>query len=186
MVALVTWQYTRSRFPFFSMRRGWQILFLVLLFLFISGLSAYGVYALSYRQSGEFHAGTPQQKNPVLPVPDHESAVALVSTTMKDFARALAEKDFTNFLGNASLLWQKRTTPKKIIASFKGFLPFAREVRQAVGDDPVLNAQPLLNEKGNLVLQGFYRIEATKMLFQLQYVYDAPAWKLLGMNVEVK
>ncbi|MDD5102917.1 MAG: hypothetical protein PHX93_00795 [Candidatus Peribacteraceae bacterium] len=122
-----------------------------------------------------------------LPLPTREEETALVSETMRTFARALVQKDFNSFYGSTSAAWQKQILPEDMAAAFKHFLPFAREVQTAVtADDPFFNAPPSINEKKVLTVQGFYRIEGTKMLFNLQYIREKDAWKLFGMNLDVK
>lgn len=136
-------------------------------------------------QNIDIKAGVSQGQSG-LTVPGREEILALVNGTMGNFAQAVSKKDFTDFYGTISTVWKRQTTPEKITAAFKGFMPFGKELQKSVDSGPTLNAKPLINEKQVLVVQGFYPIEATKMLFNLQYVYEAPEWKLLGMDLEVK
>ncbi|MDD5041372.1 MAG: hypothetical protein PHX87_02180 [Candidatus Peribacteraceae bacterium] len=136
------------------------------------------------RYSATERASSQQSSGPA--VPDREEALALIGGTMQGFAKALVKKDFTDFYATFSSVWQKQTTPAALAAAFKQFLPFSREVQKSVSGTPFINAQPVIGEKNVLTLQGYYRIEATKMLFSLQYVYEHSAWKLLGMDLQVK
>lgn len=165
------------------MRRRWKILLsLFLLALLLAGAGvAFGVWF-----------SLPSQKIPLhqpssLPLPDRPAAVALVSATMEAFAQALTTKDFVTFYRSISVRWQKQTSPEKIAIALDAFTPFGPDVRQAIHhQEPMLNSRPLIDSENVLNLQGFYRIEATKMLFQLKYVYESSSWKLFGINVEVK
>lgn len=162
------------------MRRRWVFAVLLCVAL-VGGIGAYVLWR-SLASSD-----VPQAQAPQLSVPDRAEALTLVRGTMEDFSQALVKKDFADFHASLSALWRRQTNPQKIAEAFGAFLPFAREVRRAVRNgDPTMNAPPRLEEDGILVLQGFYRIEATKMLFTLKYVYDAPQWKLLGLDVFVK
>jgi hypothetical protein len=160
------------------------IVFTVLIGAVLAGVAGFlsgGGFSSSRSASSRGASGSP------LAGPDREAILALVDGTMKDFARAIAQKDFTDFYGNVSATWRKQTTAKDIAAAFESFAPFSREVKASVDSGPpTLNAKPLINEKKALVIQGFYPIETTKMLFSLQYVHEASGWKLLGMNIEVK
>lgn len=168
------------------MKRTWQIVIVAAL---IIGLCGASYAALRWRGSRQPQAtgstSSRQSSGPALP--DRDEEIALISGTMKDFARALVQKDFKNFYGTFSAVWQKQTTPAAVAEAFNSFLPFGREVQKSVtSGEPFLNAPPSIGEKNILTLQGYYRIEATKMLFSLQYIYENSSWKLLGMNLEVK
>ena len=169
------------------MKRRWPI---VLLIVLIVGLCAASYTALHWRDFGQRHAETgsaSSRQSSGYAVPNRDEAIALISGTMKSFAQALVQKDFTDFYGTFSALWKKQTTPVALSQAFKAFLPFGREVQKSVtSEDPFINAPPSIGEKNVLTLQGYYRIEATKMLFNLQYIREGDAWKLFGMNLEVK
>lgn len=173
-------------FPFLPMKRSWTIaLLLATLIIVLSVVAA----ATLWRVAGK---PEPAPENPVKQqqlssVPGRDESLALIDGTMQSFAQALIKKDFTDFYGTFSSVWKKQTTTAAIENAFSGFLPFGQEVQKAVSADPPrLNAPPAIGETNVLILQGFYRIEATKMLFSLQYVQEKGAWKLLGMNLEVK
>src|SRR3989339_47220 len=153
------------------MFRHWKIILpvVVLVAIVSVGIAVWsGWFSLSGQQ-----AQSPSAQG-ALPLPSREEETALVNRTMGDFARALTQKDFAGFYGNISAIWQRQTTPEKIAQAFAGFMPFGREVQQSI------------DEKNILTLQGFYRIEATKMLFNLKYAREGDAWKLLGMDLSVK
>jgi len=178
--------------PFHHMKCQRKI-FLLLLLLILSigaGIAGFawgglGNAPLSQQNKKPENVSVPHQ-GPKIATPSQAEALSIVRATMEDFSQALLKNDFTDFYGNVSTLWRKQATTEKIATAFAGFLPFAREVQRSVRSGPILNEEPLIDESGTLLLQGFYRIEATKMLFKLQYVYEDSSWKLFGMNVEVK
>lgn len=168
------------------MKRRWQIVILVAL---IIGLCAASYAALHWRsftqQPATGSTSSQQSSGPV--VPDREESLALISGTMKSFAQGLTKKDFTDFYGTFSDLWKKQTTPAAVADAMHQFFPFGREVQKSVTEsDPYLNAPVTIVENRILVLQGFYRIAGTKLLFKLQYVQENSSWKLLGMELSVK
>jgi len=173
-------------FPSLCMKRRWQIVILVVLIIGLCAASYAALHWSSFMQrQGAGSTSSQQSSGPA--VPDREEAMALINGTMKSFAQALAKKDFTDFYGTFSSLWKKQTTPADVAKAFGGFVPFARDVQQSVTSaDPFINAKPVIGEKNVLTLQGYYRIAATKMMFSLKYVREGDAWKLLGMNLEVK
>lgn len=120
-------------------------------------------------------------------LPAREESVALISRTMNDFADALLRRDFDTFYATFSSAWKKQTTAQDVAAAMEQFTPFGREVKKSVNaSDPYLNAPPAIDAHSVLTLQGFYRIEGTKMLFDLQYIREQDAWKLFGMDLRVK
>ncbi|MFH0851133.1 MAG: hypothetical protein V1876_00080 [Candidatus Peregrinibacteria bacterium] len=169
------------------MKHRWKIV--LLLTLLVCGVGAAGA-GLLWHGFGQRQTGTDQaalQKEPGIAAPNRDEALSIVNGTMRDFAQGLVKKDFTDFYGTFSSLWKKQTTSSAIAQAFNGFVPFGREVQKSVtSGPPFFNAPPSVGEKNVLTLQGYYRIEATKMLFNLQYVREGDAWKLFGVNLEVK
>ena len=168
------------------MQRTWKII-IVIAIMIVLGIGAGVVGFLSgHREVEELPVAPSASSGALLTAPDRGEAATLVDGTMREFAAAVTEKDFTDFYGTISDLWRKQTTAAKISEAFSGFFPFTRELKESVASGPLFNAPPLVNEKNILILEGFYHIEATKMLFNLQYVNENWQWKLLGMDVEVK
>lgn len=131
------------------------------------------------------NASSSASSSPFLPA--REESVALISRTMNDFADALLSKDFEKFYATFSSAWKKQTTAEDVAAAMGQFTPFGREVKKSVGNsEPYLNAPPVIDAHSVLTLKGFYRIEGTKMMFSLQYIREGGAWKLFGVDLQVK
>lgn len=169
------------------MKRRWQI---VIVAIVLIGLCSASYAALRWRGTLPQKAatgGTSLQQASVPFVPNREEETALISETMNDFADALISRNFERFYSTFSSAWKKQTTAAALAQAMQQFLPFGKEVKASVkNSSPYLNAPPSIDAHNVLTLQGFYRIEGTKMLFTLQYVYESSFWKLFGMNLEVK
>lgn len=51
---------------------------------------------------------------------------------------------------------------------------------------PVFSKPPGLNSDELLVLTGYYPSQPSVTYFTLKFTYEHPAWKLAGVNVQVK
>jgi len=166
------------------MRSHWKItlpIFLVCIAALIG--ASFFLQKTSAPQAGD--ASSTSSASSLLPA--REESVALISRTMNDFADALLSRNFDAFYATFSSTWKKQTTAKDVAAAMEQFTPFGREVKKSVNaSDPYLNAPPVIDAHAVLILQGFYRIEGTKMLFDLQYIREKDAWKLFGMDLRVK
>lgn len=173
---------------FFPMLYRWKFTAFVAVFVIIVGAVLAGHFWGGGAFSSKEMSGVQSvSARPGLPLPTREEETELVGGTMRAFAQTLLQKDFAPFYKSISAAWQKQVTVQDIAAAFEHFIPFAREVQTAVTSaDPFFNAPPSISGKNVLTLRGFYRIEGTKMLFDLQYIRERDAWKLFGMDLRVK
>jgi hypothetical protein len=118
--------------------------------------------------------------------PSDADITKLTNNTIQLFADAINKEDFSEFFGSISKLWQGQITAQKLEESFKAFIDNKIDMTVLKGIDPAFSTKPALDENGNLVLNGYYVYEESKVNFKLQYVYEYPEWKLFGINVSIK
>lgn len=119
--------------------------------------------------------------------PSDAKAIALAQATMREFAEAVRQRDFADLYNNSSEFWQTQTTPKAIATAFEGFFPFSDQVSEAVTvHDPLLTAEPFIESEKALIVEGYYPIEESRLVFHLQYIRDNLTWKLFGMDIVVQ
>ncbi len=80
----------------------------------------------------------------------------------------------------------KETTPEKLQEIFQSFIDKEINIAQIAKLEPVFDEPPAINADGFLVAKGSYATKPSKVFFELKYVDQDGAWKLIGINVNVK
>jgi hypothetical protein len=119
-------------------------------------------------------------------LPTDEKSKALVLESLLDFNKAIQDKNFDDFHTTISRAWQEQITPEKLKEVFQSFMAKNLDISAIKRVDPILTDPPEINSDGLLILKGYYPTRPFKVNFQLKYIYEHPAWKLFGINVNVK
>jgi hypothetical protein len=102
------------------------------------------------------------------------------------FNVAVQTKSFENFYNKSAKLWQKETTPQKLLKAFQSFIDQKINIASIVKVQPDFDGSPAINEDGFLVVKGSYPIQPNKVFFELKYASEDDSWKLVGINVQMK
>ncbi len=126
---------------------------------------------------------TTEQAGKTLPSDDAAKRLALDS--LLAFNQAVHNRDFSSFHQKISRLWQEQITPQKLNEVFADFIQKQIDISSIKEVDPILTEAPTIDSDGILVLEGYYPTHPSKVHFRLKYIYEHPAWKLLGIKVNV-
>lgn len=118
-------------------------------------------------------------------MPSDDELKALVLDSLLAFNKAIQEKSFAGFHEQIAALWRDKITPEKLAELFKPFLDAKADISKISKAQPVFDEPPEINSDGLLVLKGYYLIQPGKVSFQLKYIYEGTAWKLVGINVNI-
>lgn len=120
------------------------------------------------------------------PLPTDNEQEILVKTTLMTFNDA-------NLTGNYSILYEKsaklfraQATVQKMSDAFKVFRDRKIDLSSIVADEIDSSKAPVLDAKGVLTLKGRFKDDEKKIRFDLQFVDEGGAWKLVGLNVNYK
>ncbi|HWM23743.1 MAG TPA: TIR domain-containing protein [Chthoniobacterales bacterium] len=119
-------------------------------------------------------------------VPSNKEVKGLVLDSLLAFNRAIQAESFENFYGRIAELWRQETTPEKLQEIFQSFIDKGINISQIAKLDPAFDEPPAINADGFLVAKGSYTTDSSKVFFELKYVDQDGAWKLIGINVNVK
>jgi hypothetical protein len=119
-------------------------------------------------------------------VPTDKELKTLTLNSLLLFNTAIQTKNFDSFYDKSAKLWQKETTPEKMLEVFQSFIDKEIDIAPIAELKPIFEGTPAVNEDGFLMIKGSYAMESSKVAFQLQYVYEDESWKLAGINVQVK
>lgn len=119
-------------------------------------------------------------------VPSDKELKGLVLDSLLAFNKAIQTQSFENFYGRIAELWRTETTPEKLQEIFQSFIDKEINISHITKLEPVFDEAPAINADGFLVAKGSYATKPSKVLFELKYVHQDEAWKLIGINVNVK
>jgi hypothetical protein len=120
------------------------------------------------------------------PIPSKQELQRLVQDSLMDFNQAIQAGDFATFYKTIALTWQDRTTPKQLKGAFQSFIDSQVNLGNLRAASLVFDKSPEISPDGLLVLRGHYAATgAQRPYFFLQYTYEVPRWKLIGLNVEI-
>ncbi|HWX15358.1 MAG TPA: hypothetical protein VNY07_02115 [Chthoniobacterales bacterium] len=119
-------------------------------------------------------------------LPSDEKSKALALDSLLAFNKAVQDKSFVGFHQQISRRWQEQITPDKLKEVFNQFIETHLDISPIKEVQPILSAAPEINSDGILVLEGYYPTSPTKVYFRLKYIYEHPAWKLFGIQVNVE
>lgn len=118
-------------------------------------------------------------------MPSETELRALALDSLGNFNQAVVQKDFTNFYKQISALWQKQTTPEKLQKLFQSFIEQEIDFSSALKLKPVFDEPPAIDENGILNVKGNLPAKPAPVQFELGYLFEAPAWKLVKVNVKI-
>lgn len=119
-------------------------------------------------------------------VPSNKEVRGLALDSLLAFNKAIQAESFENFYGRIAELWRQETTPEKLQEIFQSFIDKKINIAQIAKLEPAFDEPPAINADGFLVAKGSYATEPSKVFFELKYVDQDGAWKLIGINVNVK
>ena len=117
-------------------------------------------------------------------VPDDDSQDVLIRTTLLTFNDANMANNYAVMLARSSKQFQSQFTPEKLAASFEGFRKnklFFEEVATADYDS---SEKAVIDKEGALVLVGVFKTDDLQVKYNLRYVQNDGAWKMIGINVD--
>src|SRR4051812_25087310 len=116
-------------------------------------------------------------------IPPEKELATLTRDSILAFDQAIQAKDFTAFHKQISALWQAQVTPSKLKEIFQSFIDQQIDLSIVKGVEPVFSEPAKINEDDVLVLKGAFPTSPTKVDFQLKYLNEKKAWKLVGIKV---
>jgi hypothetical protein len=119
-------------------------------------------------------------------LPPDENSKALALDSLLAFNKAVQQKSFAGFHQQISKKWQEQITPDQLKDVFNQFIEKQIDISPIKQAEPILSAAPQINPDGLLVLEGYYPTHPNKVYFRLKYIYEHPAWKLFGIQVNVE
>ncbi|OAI46128.1 hypothetical protein AYO44_11855 [Planctomycetaceae bacterium SCGC AG-212-F19] len=109
----------------------------------------------------------------------------LVTGTLLDLDQGIKTKDFTAFHGRLAGPFQKDKTPKDLQMSFQNFIDSKPDFSSIKDVAPKFEPAPVLGPDGVLLVKGYFPAKGLRLGFELRYVFEQTAWKLVGWGLDV-
>ena len=138
------------------------------------------VYVLTVPQSGVSAEGGRKE------MPPDAKLKEMTRDSLLAFNQALQGKSFVKFHQQISTVWQQQITPEKFMEAFQSFIDNEIDLSAIREVEPIFDDPPAIDSDGILILKGYFPTQPRRVHFQLKYVYEHPAWKLLGVRVNVE
>ena len=117
-------------------------------------------------------------------IPTDDENRKLVTETIEKFNECLHEKDFKPFYDYTSTLWQSRTTEAQVDHAFKPYLDAGQTLDFIKDVKVIFDEPPRINSDGYLMVDGYYPSQP-RVIFHLQYTFELPKWKIVGITLSV-
>jgi hypothetical protein len=117
-------------------------------------------------------------------IPDDDSQDVLIRTTLLTFNDANMTNNYAVMLARSSKQFQSQFTLDKMASAFELFRNkklFFEEVATADYDS---SEKAVIDKEGALVLAGVFKTDELQVKYNLRFVQNEGAWKMIGLNVD--
>lgn len=119
-------------------------------------------------------------------VPERATIRDMVRTSLTDFNKAVQSGDFAEFHKTLAMPFREQFSAERIKDAFQSFIERKIDLRGALGLDPVFAPEPAIGARQVLRVVGYFPSTPSRLHFDLKYVPEGGAWKLLSISVNVK
>jgi hypothetical protein len=117
--------------------------------------------------------------------PDNQQDV-LIRSTLASFNDANMTGNYAVFVAKASKQFQEQVTVDKVASAGEVFRRNRLFFEEVVTDEYASSDKAVINDKGALVLAGVFKGDAMQVTYNLEFVQNDSAWKLLGFTINAK
>ena len=110
----------------------------------------------------------------------------MATNTLLAFNDAVQARDFGKFHAIVSQPFREQVPAEKMRQAFGPFIDNKVDLSRIRGAEVVLNRPALLEEGKVLLVEGHYATPPVNPHFSLKYFREDGAWRLLGINVNLK
>ena len=116
-------------------------------------------------------------------VPDLDTLEGMVRQALSALALAVKTEDFARFHQDISAAWRARSTPTDLAQAFASFVQAGQDLTPFAEVRPVFSATPAIGDDGVLHLRGYSPRPGGRLNFEMDYVFEYPAWKLTSVRL---
>jgi hypothetical protein len=118
-------------------------------------------------------------------IPSDKELRRVTTQSLLDLNEAIKAKSFARFYDKIATLWKQQTTADDLQKAFQALIDAKADIAGIKDVAPIFDKPPAINKEKRLVLSGYYPTQPLRVVFNVQYLYEHPAWKLVGINVQL-
>jgi hypothetical protein len=119
-------------------------------------------------------------------VPDHATLETLMKSTLLTFNDANVTGNYTVFHARLAKPFRDQFSPDRLKQAFVSFAQQSINIETIAALKPVLTEEPRIDNRGALLVRGYFETKPNRVTFLLDYFHNEGAWKLININVKVK
>jgi hypothetical protein len=120
------------------------------------------------------------------PVPTDDEQEILIKTTLMTFNDANLTGNYTILYDKAAKPFRAQITVQKLVDAFKVYRDKKVNLASIVSADMDSSNKATIDSDGVLNLKGKFKDDDKRIRFDLKFVNEEGAWKMLGINVNYK
>src|ERR1700749_5094973 len=117
-------------------------------------------------------------------IPDDDAQDVLIRTTLLTFNDANMTNNYAVMLARSSKQFQSQFTADKMATAFESFRTKKLFFEEVATDEYDSSEDAKIDKEGALVLAGVFKGDELQIKYNLRFVKNDDAWKLLGINVD--
>lgn len=119
-------------------------------------------------------------------VPEHMALETLIKSTLLTFNDANVTGNYTVFHARLAKPFRDQFSPDKLKQAFVSFSQQSIDFDVIAAMKPVLTEEPRIDNRGALLVRGYFETKPNRVTFSLDYLQSDGAWKLINIHVKVK
>jgi hypothetical protein len=119
-------------------------------------------------------------------VPEQRPLEMLVKTSLLSLNDAVVTGDYSVFHAKLAKPFREQFPVEKLAATFASFSEKHLDIGVISTYPPTYDDEPSIDDKGRLLVKGYFPTEPSRCYFDLKFIPDEGIWKLVGINVNVK
>jgi hypothetical protein len=119
-------------------------------------------------------------------VPERAVILGMVRTSLRAFNAAVRAGDFAAFHKTLAKPFREQYSAQRLKDVFQVFIDKKIDLRAALDLDPVFKPDPAIGPHQTLRVAGYFPSTPSRLHFDLKYVPEGGAWKLIAISVNVK
>lgn len=123
-------------------------------------------------------------------IPEDEEITYMTDRAIRNLGGAINAKDFTNFyVQEVAEIWKEQggVTPEEMLTWFPHLVENEVDlVLLVTGETPELTEPAYVDENNVMHLNGKYAYGVNALFYDLDYYYEIPEWRLVGIQVKIE
>ncbi len=160
--------------------------------MFVKEHDSWKIYALQKPTAG-LQSSEPSEppasmtaKQPASTIPGTADQINLSRQAMHDFALSVKSKNMEHFRSTISRLWQSQFTTQQLNEAYGKIISANLDLTVVDPLQPVLDGDAKIDDKGILTIKGHYPTHPSTLNFENSFIFEESAWKLIGLNIQIK